>query len=273
MTETAYLTLTNRLVELFQQFAQVESVCLGGSRTSGAAADQASDIDLYVYITAPIPLENRLALVEYAGGASRADMNLTFWDVGDEWFDAATGIEVDVMYWDTRWAESTLDRVLVQHQGSVGYSTAHWRTFRDSQVLFDRCGWYARLQERARQPYPEALRKDIIDKNYALLRQVIPAYIHQVEKAVRRGDWNSVNHRVAAFLASYFDIVFAANRALHPGEKRLLDFAERLCPSLPEHMPEQVMGVLRAAGSLDGEVVMKLNQITDSLDQWLEQVR
>lgn len=273
MIETPHLTLAHRLAGLFRQFPQVEAVCLGGSRTSGAAADTVSDIDLYVYTTALVPLEDRLALVERSGGASRADMNLTFWDLGDEWFDATTGIEVDVTYWDTGWAGEMLDRVLVRQQGSTGYSTAHWRTFRDSTILFDHSGWYARLQERAHQPYPEALRSDIIEKNHALLRQVIPAYLYQIEKAVRRGDLYSVNHRVAAFLASYFDILFAANRVLHPGEKRLIDFAVWLCPSLPEDMPTQVMDVLQAAGAPDGGVVEKLNRLADGLDVWLEKIR
>jgi hypothetical protein len=30
-------------------------------------------------------------------------MGLTFWDEGDEWYDAATGIEVDLVLWPVEW--------------------------------------------------------------------------------------------------------------------------------------------------------------------------
>lgn len=259
--------LTARLVDLYRQFPEVEAIALSGSRTSGGSMDPVSDIDLYVFTTAAIPLERRVELVERAGGATRADLNLDYWGPGDEWFDAATGIEVDVMYWDTRWIEGVLDRVLVQHRASLGYSTAFWHTMRTARSLFDRSGWLGRIGEQCAQPFPEALRANIIKDNLAVLREVIPGYTRQIEKAVRRGDLVSVNHRVAALLASYFDVIFAYNRVLHPGEKRLIEHASRMCSQLPENMVERVTAVLRASGQGDERVIAEVRRLVDGVEE------
>ena len=52
-------------------------------------------------------------------------------------------------------------------------------------------------------------------KNYPNLRATASAYSSQLRPALVCNDWVSVNHRVAAVLASLFDILFAVNRALH----------------------------------------------------------
>lgn len=270
MDENSHLGLAWQLAGLYARIPQVDAVGLSGSLASGAAIDPASDIDLYVFTTTVVPLEQRIALVEEAGGATRANMNLDYWDLGDEWFHKPSGIEVDVIYWDKGWIEEMLVRVLRQHQASVGYSTAHWHTIHSMRALFDRTGWLNGLKTWSDEPYPETLRRAIIRRNHGLLRELIPAFFHQLEKAVLRCDLVSVNHRTAALLASYFDILFAANGVLHPGEKRLVEQAERLCPSLPQEMRSQVEAVLQSAG-MPGEAVVENSRILlDQLDRWLE---
>jgi hypothetical protein len=267
MATSPHARLAQELARRFQAFATVEAVVMGGSLARGAG-DAQSDIDLYVYAPDVIPLSARQALVAEMG-ASRADLNMQFWDSGDEWFDAATGIEIDVIYWQPAWLENQLDRVWRLHQGSMGYSTCFWYTIRHAQMLFDRRGWFADLQHQSEQPYPEALRRDIVAKNHAVLRRVIPSYERQIAKAASRGDHVSVNHRVAALLASYFDVLFALNRVLHPGEKRLLEYARAQCASLPVAMDEQVAAVLHAAGSADSSVVERVRVLLDGLDDLL----
>ena len=262
-----HLNLARRIADLFSLFPSVEGVALAGSLAAGTV-DQDSDIDLYVYVTSTIPLGDRFAAVERLG-AARSDLNLQFWDLGDEWYDERTGIEVDVIYWDTSWIEGQLDRVLVEHQANIGYSTCHWYTVRHSSILYDRSGWLHRLQQRSLVPFPKALRRAIIAKNHPVLRRVIPSYLHQIQKAVRRNDLVSINHRVAALLASYFDVLFALNRLPNPGEKLLLEAASERCARVPGEMVAQVEGVLRALPLADQRLIGRIEALVDGLDQLL----
>lgn len=266
MMADSHLELARALTTSFSAFSQVRAIAVAGSLTA-EATDADSDIDLYVYTTATIPLADREALVEERG-ASRADLDLRFWDLGDEWYDLPSGIEVDVIYWDTAWIESMIDRVVAQHQAGVGYSTSHWYTIRRSLALYDPHGWFQALQERAAVPYPEPLREAVIAKNHPLLRNVIPSYLHQIEKALRRDDWVSINHRIAALFASYFDVLFALNRLPNPGEKRLVEQAQEQCVSVPVELASQVERVLRAAsGDGDLDLIVEISEMIGDLDK------
>lgn len=261
--------LVKNLTSRLSVFPGVEAIALGGSSVSGVS-DPQSDIDLYVYSPQTIPLSLRQALVADLG-ASRTDLNLQFWDLGDEWFDAKTGIEVDIIYWDPVWIEGQLFRLWREHQASLGYTTCLWHTVRASQVLFDPRGWFQGLQQQSLQPYPEPLRKAIVSKNHAVLRNIIPSYAHQIEKATHRADWVSQNHRVAALLASYFDVIFALNRLLHPGEKRLVAWAEAHCARLPVGMAASVNAVLQSACRVNGSLPAAVHTLIDALDDLLRQ--
>jgi hypothetical protein len=245
----------------------VEAVALAGSRI--ASPDPASDIDLYVYTRRDIPVAEREAIMNRVGGASLANLGLNYWGAGDEWYHAPTGIEVDSMYFEADWMQARIESVMVDHRASEGYTTCFCYTVRNSKIFYDPNGWFARLQDLAGQPYPEELRRNIIALNYPLLRGIIPAYGHQAEKAARRGDLVSVNHRLAALLACYFDILFAFNHVLHPGEKRLVSLALERCERVPEHMADDVSAVLRLAGSGGEAFVNDLNRLLDRLDALL----
>lgn len=261
---SSHKDLARELATAFSAFPSVEAIALSGSLMS-KAADTGSDIDLYVFTTSDIPLAAREALVAQRG-AIRADLNLKFWDLGDEWIDRQTGIEVDVIYWDASWIAGQIDRVLVHHQASVGYTTCFWSTVRHAMPLYDRSDWFAHLQAQCQCSYPEPLRQAIIAKNYPIMRDVIPSYLHQIQKAVQRHDSVSVNHRVAGLLVSYFDVIFALNAMPHPGEKRLLEIAAERCTKLPQAMCEQAERVLQAAASTDTTLVHAVNQLIDNLD-------
>jgi hypothetical protein len=247
----------------FAAIRGVEAVVLAGSRLSQFADDH-SDVDVYVYGSEIVPTSLR---AEIARGARHSEIGNSFWEPGDEWIDGETGIGVDVMFRTTRWIEDQLDRVLQRHEASVGYSTCFWYNVRNSHALFDRAGWFMALQERAHEPYPEPLKRAIVAKNHPILRSTMSSYLHQIELAIERHDPISVNHRTAAMLASYFDIVFAVNGQPHPGEKRLLQFAQALCAKLPTEMEGCVGAVLSALPG--GRVPGLANTMLDGLDDLL----
>jgi hypothetical protein len=206
----------------FAKFPAVIAVALAGSGVAGTA-DEQSDLDLYVYAEEPVAMADRIAIATRF--ATRREVGNDFWEPGDEWIDAQTGRHVDVMYRTPDWIEEQLERVLVRHEASVGYSTCFWHNVLHSTPLFDRSGWYRDLQAAATRPYPRPLQRAIIARNYSILRQTLSSYLAQIERAVWRGDSVSIQHRVTALLASYFDVLFAVNELPHPGEKRLLQLS------------------------------------------------
>lgn len=261
-----------QLAKLFADLPQVEAVALGGSRgTASGGGDAASDVDLYLYSGAEISLDARREIIAQVGGALRADIGQNYWGASDNWVDAASGIEVDTMYFETVWLEEQVRRVMDEHQPGMGYSTCFCYTIQQSCVYYDPRGWFAGLQARCAAPYPEALRSNIVRYNHPLLRGIISSYFHQIEKAARRSDLVSIHHRLAALLASYFDILFAVNRQLHPGEKRLVESVLRTCNRIPRDFEHDVQAVLQAAGCDADKVPGRLTHMLDHLDELLQE--
>lgn len=260
------LVLAETIAQRYGAWPQVVAVALGGSHVAGAA-DWGSDIDLYVYTAAELPMQARAEIA--TGRAEYVELDNRFWEPGDEWIDAETGMHVDVMFRSVAWIEAQLERVLEQHQASVGYSTCLWHNVVASQALYDRDGWFEQLQQAARRPYPEPLRRAIIQKNHPILRRNISSYRAQLEKAVVRSDWVSINHRTAELLSSYFDILFALNRKPHPGEKRLVATALKRCERVPPGIAEQVQALVSAVGSGAQEIVERADVLIAGLDALL----
>ena len=174
---SSHLQLAKQIAALFADLPQVEAVALAGSRGGGAGStDPASDIDLYVYTRGDIPLAERRAILERSGGATWESMDMTYWGLGDEWINAPTGIEVDLIYFDAAWMEEQIAGVVEKYRASLGYTTCFWYTVRNSIIYSDPHGWFAALQRRCQIEYPEALRQNIVALNYPVLRSIIPAF-------------------------------------------------------------------------------------------------
>jgi hypothetical protein len=256
----------------FAALPEVVAVALGGSEAS-ADADRLSDLDLYVYSDVPVPIASRAAVAERLA-APGGEVGNDLWESGDEWTHARFGVPVDLMFRTRAWIEEQLDHTLVRHEPSLGYSTCLWHNVHTSRALIDPEGWYDKLQVRASCAYPERLRARIVARNYRVLRDMRSSYAVQLERAAARGDRANLIDRASAFLASYFDIVFALNRVAHPGEKRQLAYAERNCPRLPPELrarlDELVSAIAAPWAEQPGRTRAAIDALVDGLDQVLE---
>ncbi len=253
------------VMETLSAHPDVAAIALGGSQPTNRA-DAESDYDIYVYVDADIPLDLRRELAERFDPSP--EIGNSWFGPGDEWSDRKSGASVDIMYWERPWFERQIADVIERCQPSLGYTTSFWYTLRHSVRLFDRHGWLARQQALAATPYPEKLRRRIIGWNHPLLRTTHSSYRRQIELAIQRDDPVSIQHRTTALLASVFDVVFALNRALHPGEKRQLAHVARLGDGVPAGFDGQIREVIRASadpGQFD--LLPAIDTLCDGLDQ------
>jgi len=250
---------------------EVSAVAIAGSQTAGLS-DARSDLDLYVYGDTPIPVEVRRQIAqEFSAPGARIEIDLPFWGPEDGWKDRVSGLSVELIFWSRSWIEEQIERSLGRHEAGMGYSTSLWYTVWNSQVLYDREGWFARLQQRAASPYPDALRRAIVALNYPVLRAVKSSYRQQIELAILRHDRISINHRLTALLVSYFDILFAVNRVPNPGEKRLVAQVKRLCPRQPEGWETHIEALLSGIGEAweQQRTLDHVDALLDGLDELL----
>ncbi len=259
--------LKQNIVDAFKQLDNVEAIIQAGSHTTGLL-DHHSDIDIYIISEKILPASIRKEII-VSLGPSKADLDLTYWDNGDEWVHKKTEIEVDMIYWEMDWIETQLSNVIDHHQASLGYTTCFWRTVKQATLLYDRSSWFSELQERTAKPYPVALKKAIIQKNHPVVRKIIPSYYNQILKAIHRKDIISINHRLSVLLASYFDIVFAVNEILHPGEKKILNCVTNECNHIPEKLEYHLERIFILSGNGDSELLEVLTEMMDGLDNLL----
>ena len=226
----------DRLIQALSALPQVEAIALGGSR-AGTNHDEKSDYDVYLYCTAPIDEDVRRPLLEQF--CSYMEIGNHFWELEDNG-TLKNGVDIDILYRNLDDFTADLSWVVEGCHSRNGYTTCMWHNLRTCKILWDKGGRLTAAQKRFDVPYPTALKANIIENNRKLLHGILPSYDGQIRKAAGRQDLVSINHRVSAFLESYFDILFALNEQTHPGEKRLISLARQMCPILPKHFEENL---------------------------------
>ncbi|MFC0273408.1 DUF4037 domain-containing protein [Metabacillus herbersteinensis] len=249
----------------FSKLEEVEGVLLSGSLSTDAK-DEHSDIDLYVYCDQEISPVKRTSLLN--AYSDYMEINNQYWETEDDGELRDPQIGIEIIYRNYSWIEHELQKTLVDCTANVGYTTCFWSNYLHSKIMYDRDGRFKKLHEIVSVEFPTQLQENIITKNYPLLRNSITSYYYQIQKALMRKDLISINHRVAAFLASYFDVLFAINKLPHPGEKKLISIIKKDCKLIPQNMEDNINSVL--TNNTDS-LLDDINTLLNHLDTLLEQ--
>lgn len=228
--------MVDQLFEAFARLDAVEAIALGGSR-AGDHFDEKSDYDVYLYVTGEVPIQTRRSILE--NFCTYMELGNHFWEYEDN-CTLRSGVDIDILYRNLDDFTADVASVVEDCQPRNGYTTCMWHNLRTCRIIYDRNGRLAAAKQRFDVPYPQVLRRAIVERNMRLLSGSLPAYDAQIAKAAKRGDFVSVNHRTAAFMESYFDVIFALNSQTHPGEKRLVQLCREGCALLPEDFEKNI---------------------------------
>ncbi len=249
----------------FSDLAQVEAIALGGSR-AGEVFDEKSDYDIYLYCTGEVTEEEKRPILEKY--CSYLELSNHFWELEDN-CRLKNGIDMDILYRNLDDFVLDVASVVEQKNARNGYTTCMWHNLRTCKIVYDANGRLTEAKRRFSVPYPQELKRNIIDRNCRLLYAYMPAYSDQIRKAVKRNDLVSINHRTAAFMESYFDVIFALNEQTHPGEKRLIRLAKERCAILPNHFEENIQKLYSNLFVNPEEAVAVLEEMIVELKQIL----
>lgn len=257
--------MVEELLKELAELPEVEAIALGGSRAAGPY-DEKSDYDVYLYCTGNIKEEVRVQILSRY--CSTMEIGNHFWEYEDN-CTLNNGIDMDILYRNLDEFCNDVASVVEKHQARNGYTTCMWHNLRTCKVIYDRNGKLEAAKKRFDVPYPVQLKQNIITRNMKLLHSAMPAYDGQIKKAVKRDDVVSINHRTAAFMESYFDILFALNELTHPGEKRLILYCKANCEILPKDFEENLSRLFRDLFVNKTDIAKDIKRIVEELEKVL----
>lgn len=252
-----------QIVHEFKRLGEVIAITLSGSCAIGRN-DNYSDIDISIITERDIPIKKREAIVKKF--SDFVEVNNRFGRLSDEFILRNSSTQIDISYFDFNWLENELKNILEKYNASVGYSTCFWHNVINSLIVFDKNGKFKDLKEKYTIEYPEELKRNIVIKNYPILKNNFSAYYNEIEKAINRNDIVNLNNIMVAFLESYFDIIFAINEIPHPGEKRLLSIVNTMCKKVPNNALEDIEKLIKDISKSDNSILEDINEIIMQLD-------
>lgn len=255
--------MINELFNELSMLDEIEAIALGGSR-AGDNYDEKSDYDVYLYCTGSVSEEKRREILSKY--CSVMEIGNHFWEYEDNCV-LNNGIDIDILYRNLDDFSEDVASVVEKFNERNGYTTCMWHNLRTCKIIYDRDGRLDATKKRFDIPYPSKLKENIIERNMRLLHNSMPAYETQILKAVKRGDVVSVNHRTAAFMESYFDVIFALNELSHPGEKRLIQLSKEWCKILPDRFEENLNKLYADLFTNSERVADDIREIIEELEK------
>ena len=254
------LNILKEFIEEANKSNDIDAIVLSGSKTS-LINDEMSDYDIYVYSKERVNIETRKNFaIKYA----------SYYELGNDYFEHGDELIIenicfDFMYRDLSFAKNEINYIWENCNSKIGYTTAFLYNIKNSKILYDKDFKFKSLQDELNKEYPNKLKENIINKNLAVMKdKKCSSFLEQLEKAIKRKDIVSVNHRITAILSSYFDILFALNKELHPGEKKLVKYAHKLCKKLPDNFDSDIKNIINH----------NLNEdILDNVDKMIENIK
>ena len=237
----------------------IDAIVLSGSKTS-LINDEMSDYDIYIYSKEKVNIETRKNFIEKY--SSYYELGNDYFEHGDEFI--IDDICFDFTYRDLSFAENEINYIWRECNSKIGYTTAFLYNIKNSKIIYDKDSKFQNIQNELNKEYPDKLKENIIKKNLAVMKdKKCASFFEQLEKAIKRKDIVSVNHRVSAILTSYFDILFALNKELHPGEKKLIKYVCKLCKLIPENFENDIANIIN--GGLNENILDSVNSLIKNL--------
>ncbi len=218
-----------KIIEELSMLPEVEAITLGGSRSTNYFDDY-SDYDVYVYLNKELDKDVRKNILQKY--CSYMEIDNRYFELEDDCV-LKNKVSIELIYRNVQ----EFNNISLKPQ--MGFSTCYLFNICHSKIEFDRNNFYQRLKDK-HLVYNKEFKSEIIKLNLSMLSGVTASYDMQIIKAVKRKDKTSINHRIAAYLASYFDIIFAMNNLYHPGEKRMVEHAIEKCKYLPNNFKSNI---------------------------------
>ena len=229
------------LVEMLRQTAEGGcSIALAGAHAKGMA-DAASDIDLYLYVDAVKPMEERRKIVEAladpdAGIWMEENPDAKPWGGGLDFKYRGTPVEVVVRTFDM--TDRRVEEALAGHfeiipatWTSNGYYTfIHVCELSFIKPVYDPEGRLAAYQKKV-MPYPEALKQSIIQTFWARANTWLHNFHY--DSAIDREDIWFCGPILMHTVMDLVQVIFAVNNAYFTGDKKLVKSLQAL-PYCPE---------------------------------------